>query len=242
MGVRWCLSVVLICVSPVTNDAEHLFMCLAISVTSLEKCLFKSFVHFWIGLFTLLLWLSCICITFDLKMIALNVTNHCWAFWRFLEFCMKGVSRLPHTRSRPASLGRKIPEGRVTAGWEKNRQAGVGRGPGRLVERAEWRAEEGLTLGCVTAPVLQQEPSTSGLSSRGRRKGWVQCLGHCLGEAAEQLQRRCWGWEGQVIRRGGCSAMPASWGHVDPTGTETPEAVQTHPPPYPLTCQAVGAA
>ena len=36
--------------------------------------------------------------------------------------------------------------------------------------------------------------------------------------------------------------MPASWGHVDPTGTETPEAVQTHPPPYPLTCQAVGAA
>ena len=44
-----------ICVSLVTN-IKHLFVCLlAISVPSLEKCLFKSFPHLLIGLFVFLL-------------------------------------------------------------------------------------------------------------------------------------------------------------------------------------------
>lgn len=40
-----------VCVSPMTNDVEHLLICELAVCVSLEKCLLKSFAHFRVGLF-----------------------------------------------------------------------------------------------------------------------------------------------------------------------------------------------
>ena len=92
MSMGWYLTVVLICIPQMISDVEHLMCSLAICILSLEKCVFKFFLHFLSQVVCFLLcFRSSLCIL-DMNSLSYIICKYFLPFYELSFFSVDSVS------------------------------------------------------------------------------------------------------------------------------------------------------